>query len=255
MLDFLKPKKNKDLLKRYQEITWDPNHLEHSVVPSLDYPYAKEFYPENDERYLLVKEFENLILQTNGLRIFNCKIGRPTFLQVELADVFNVYVYFLDRAQAVGEGYNYLSSENEDYIELFKTALQKYPYGPAKDIPIQVFVEDFSLVAKSYAVSKAETELKQRLSEEYSGFSSLSYWDACPYIFLQSEASVEVFNNTASSEELKHICFEVIKKYDADDIWKYEDFRVRIDTQKHYDDYGGYQNYFNSDAMFENVML
>lgn len=255
MFNFLKPKKDKDLLESDKKITWDPNYLEHSVEPSLDYPYAKEFYVEKDARYLLVKEFENLILLTKGLRIFNCKIGYPSFMQIQVTQVFNVHVYFVNRAQAVGEGYNYLSSINEDYIELFKTALQKYPYEPAKDKPIQVFLEDFSLVAKSYAVTKAETELKQRLSEEYADLSSISYWETCPYIFLQTEASVELLKNTASSDRLKHTCFDIIKIYDADDVWKYEDFRVRIDTQKHYDECGGSMGYFRSDAMFDNIML
>ncbi len=65
---------------------------EHSVMPSLDYSFAKEFYEPSDSRYNLVKIFENLIWETKKIKIYNCKIE-----MVKTTDnLFNVHLYLRD---------------------------------------------------------------------------------------------------------------------------------------------------------------
>lgn len=227
------------------------SEYEHSVMPSLDYPFATSFYPPDDPRYALKQEFERLLWHHKKIRAYNCKFQTPKLAHT----VYNVYIYLYDRVKVMGKHYSHILSNNQDFIDLFYKALECFPLEEAMNKRIQVFLEDYTICSKSYSITKSAEELRTVLTYNYSSiFTSINYSGTWLYVFFTAKGYSEIRKNTLHKKKLRKICYQIIKKHDLDNVWNVNEFHIRIDSQEHYDQYG-VQHYFNSDAMIENTYI
>ncbi len=218
---------------------------EHSVMPSLDYPFVTSFYPSDVPRYALKQEFERLLWHHKKIQIYNCKFQTPRISP----QLLNVYVYLYDSEIVIHN-----NEENEDFLELFKTALKTVPIIQATSKISRVFLEDYSRCSKAHSLEQSAMELKNELHKNYSFFEDVSIWLDCAYVFFSNKEYNKIRFDSGRKEKLRQLCYNIVKKYDLDNIWSYDEFHLRLDSQKHYDQYPG-RHYFNSDAMDENTFI
>jgi hypothetical protein len=219
---------------------------DHSVMPSLDYPFATSFYPLNDPRYALKQEFEKLIWHHKKIRIYNCKFQTPKISP----QLLNVYVYLYDSKIIIRND----EKVNNDFLELFNMALKTVPTAQASDKISRVFLTDYSRCSKAYSLDQSEKELRNELNQKYSYFKKIEIWNDCPYVFFSNNGYNKTRFDSGRKKELRQFCYNIIKKYDSDNIWSYDEFHLRLDSQRHYEQYPG-RHYFNSDAMDENTFI
>ena len=62
-----------------------------------------------------------------------------------------------------------------------------------------------------------------------------------------------VSSNVKYMEDIKQYCFNTVKRWDSDNIISYDKFNIRIENEAIYRRMG--QHYFNSDAMFDCILV
>ncbi len=225
---------------------------EHSVMPSLDYPFAKEFYEPSDSRYKLAKVFENLIWETNKIKIYNCKIE----IVKTTDNLYNIYLYFCDLRKTLGEDYKPLFNKNKDFIVLFNKALNECPIKELdgkKLNPNGIFVEDVLTCARCYAIGTASKEIEPALKKHYPAIVFLTFWDETIYLFFQDREDIEDFLK-GDIVAFKKFCYDIIEPFDAERVWEVGNLTFMLDIYENYRSIGG-RNYFNSDAMSAGVFI
>jgi hypothetical protein len=225
---------------------------EHSVMPSLDYQFAKEFYEPSDSRYKLVKAFENLIWEAKNIQIYNCKIE----IVKTTDNLFNVYLYFCDLKKTFGEDFNPFFNKDKDFIVLFNKALKEYSVEELKGKklnPNGIFVEDFLRCARCYAISNASKAFETSIKEHYPAIEFVTFWDETIYLFFHDHLGLEDFIK-GDIVTFKKFCYDIIKPFDVENVWEVDNLAVMLDKYENYRSIGG-RNYFNSDTMSAGVFI
>jgi hypothetical protein len=229
------------------------DEIEHSVSPSLDFPFAKEKYKMTDSRYELVKAYKKLIFDVKGIEIYNCKIEIPKLAQ----DIYNVYIYLTDIKKELGESYNPWFNRNEDFITLFNQTLLKHPVIELKNRNLNrngIFIQDFNKCAKAYALSKSFHSLQVALKQKYPIIEFLIFWDTTIYAFFPEHANFDDFLEKENIKHFKQFSYEIVKQYDAEKVCSPDNISFMLDDYANYKSIGG-QHYFNSDAMSAGVFI
>jgi hypothetical protein len=224
----------------------------HSVMPSLDYQFAKEFYNQSDSRYNLVKYIDNLIWETKKIRMYNCKIEI-----IETADnLYNVYLYFYDLKRIFASDYSPFLNKNDDFIVLFNKALKECPIPELDGKKLNsngIFVEDFLICARCYAIENASQKLEQAIKKSYPTIKFMTIWQETIYLFFQDHREIEKFLN-GDIPAFKEFVYEIIKPFDVENVWKAGSLAFMLDVHDNYRSIGG-RNYFNSDVMSAGVFI
>ena len=226
--------------------------FEHSVMPSLDYSFAKEFYEQSDSRYKLVKTFENLIWETKKIKIYNCKIE----IIKTTDNLYNVYLYLSDLKKTLGEDYSPLFNKNKDFIDLFNEALKEYPIKELNGKKLNsngIFVLDFLTRARCYAIGNASKEIEPAIKKRNPAIEFLTFWDETIYLFFQGREELEEFLK-GDIVAFKKFCYDIIEPFDAERVWEVDNLTFMLDIYENYRTIGG-RNYFNSDAMSAGVFI
>lgn len=230
------------------------NNHEHSVIPSLDYPFATEFYDKSDNRYKVVKTFENLIWETKKIKVYNCKIENINIKNVN--NTYNVYIYLKDIKKTLGNEYSPLFHRNEDFIKLFYEALKECPIKELegkKLNPNGIFILDFLTCARCYAINKAYKEIENAIKKRNPTIEFIIIWDETIYMFFHRREGLEEFLKE-DIVAFKNFCYNIIEPFDTDCVWKADNLTFMLDIYKNYRTIGG-RNYFNSDAMSAGVFI
>lgn len=225
---------------------------EHSVMPSLDYLFAKEFYDPSDNRYQLVKTFEKIIWKAKKIKIYNCKIE----LIKSSNDSYNVYVYLYDLKKTLGNDYNPFFNKNMDFVILFKKALKECPIeelANKKMNPNGIFMEDFLTCARCYAINRAFKKLNPAIKRCYPTIEFVTIWDETIYLFFKDSGNMEVFLK-GNISSFKKFCYDIIEPLDAEHALDASNLTFMLDIHENYTSIGG-GNYFNSDAMSAGVFI
>lgn len=229
------------------------DEIEHSVSPSLDYPFAKERYEMTDSRYELVNAYKKLIYDVKGIDIYNCKIGIPRLVD----GMYNVYIYLTDMKKDLGISYKPLLYRNDDLTALFNQALSEHPVSELKNLKLNhngVFIEDFSRCARAYALSKAFDSLQVAIKRKYPMIETLYRWDTTIYVFFPEHVDYGYFLNKENIKQFKEFSYDIVMQYDVEKVWSPDKLSFMLDDYANYKALGGH-HYFNSDAMSAGVFL
>ncbi|MEN6445239.1 MAG: hypothetical protein ABFC98_04245 [Candidatus Cloacimonas sp.] len=228
-----------DPLILYNRRTGEP---EPSVMKSLDYDFAVSRYSRTDFRYEFVNAYIAYVKKFYNKFIYNCKLERPR----NDAEFLNFYIYMEDPGPEIQYR---IENPNHKYILAFYEVLIKCKLqGITKDMRIQFILKDIVEIMKATAVAKAWQEIHEPIEELFPECTYLCSWGRYFYVFIHTEKYEVILKDKARLEEIKKYCFEAVKRYDRDNVWKYEEYRIKVDNDKIYQEIGG-GNYFNSDAM------
>lgn len=225
---------------------------QHSVMPSLDYLFAKEFYDQSDSRYNFVKYFKKIILEKMSIEVYNCKIEN-----VNTSDnYYNVYVYLYDLKSIIDNETNYLDNVNKKFEDLFYKALKEYPIKELEQKKLNqngIFLIDFFRCARCNAISRAFNEIEMAIKKSYSQVDFITYFDDIIYVFFQNQEKMDEFLK-GDIITFKNLCYKAIKPYDLENVFDTNKLTFMLDILNNYTSIGG-RNYFNSDAMYKGKII
>ena len=227
-----------------------PNEPHSSVMESLDYDFSIFRYPEGSQ---LRKFVESYILTVNnnlGLNIFNCRFEKPQ----NDASFVNFYIYLSNVDPDTLGIFFHIDDDNHDFIKIFYEVLEnnKIPVIDA-NTNIQFIVRNFENNSKARAMNLAWHDIHNKICTIFPEVVSLSCWNYL-YVFIKNDIFKETVVNIELLEKIKHYCYTATKKHDIDNVWNSENFHIRIDNWKNFEEIGG-QHYFNSDSMFDCIIL
>ena len=228
---------------------------EHEVPYSLDYPFASEFYSKGDCRYRLMELYKSMVKEEIGVEPYNCKIYIP--YMGEHNEIYNVILYFWDIQEVITpEKYDkyfedtFIKHKESRFTKIFYDALKQCPLnelGTMELNPNGVFVEGYKERSLAYTASLAEKELNQLWTSLYPQITFTTRWDSVYYLFFNTIEDIEKFVEE-NTDDFKKKTYNVMKKYDRDDLCTMENSSFILDLLGNYESIGG-RNYFNSDAM------
>jgi hypothetical protein len=224
----------------------------HEVPYSLDYPFASEFYNKEDCRYQLTELYKSMVKEEIGVEPYNCKIYTPNI--GEHNTIYNVILYFWDieKVFTTKEYFEntFIQHKESRFTKIFYDALKQCPLNELDKLklnPNGVFVEGYKERSLAYTASLAEKELNQLWTLLYPQIAYTTRWDSVYYLFFNTIEAIDRFVEE-SSVDFKKKSYDVMKKYDRDDLCTMENSSYILDLLGNYESIGG-RNYFNSDAM------
>lgn len=224
-----------------------PCESESSVMESSDYDFATTKYQIHDFRYKFVHEYILYIKVNNNIEIYNCKFNRPKFS----SNFINFYIYMKNPDKRLL--FTRIEDRNNVYVSSFYEVLKEFRL-PAITVNtrIQFIVRDINVVMKAYGYSHAWNWLHNNINKKFLEIESLNYWNTY-YVMIKTEYFHKIIEDKEYLEKIKTYCYKYVKECDADNVWTYEEFHIRFEDYNIYRSLG--QHYFNSDAMFECLLL
>jgi hypothetical protein len=217
----------------------------------MDYPFASDFYPEEDCRYPLTVLYKSKVKDKTGVSPYNCKISIPHLSR----GFYNVNLYFWDMREvfSVEECLSFrveitMRHKYNYFTLLFNDAIEQCPIKQLNGLklnPNGVFVEDFRGRSLAYTADNAENELKKLWASNYPQIAYSMRWDSTFYLFFKTMDTLNAFFENDSAK-FKNISNDVMSKYDRDGFCSIEAIGFILDLLKNYESIGGY-NYFHSD--------
>jgi len=229
--------------------------FEHSVMPSLDYPFATEVYSIWDSRYKVTKLFKSMLTEKMGVCPYNCKIS---LIETD-SSFFNVFVYFWDIREIFSDNEirNMIVDEKpkQPYISMFMEALKCYPVPEIEGKKMNsVFFQDFRIRACSKSLKDAEPSLKWFWNKHEPQIVFTARWDDSYYLFFNNENVLNQFCDGEHIRVFKKRAYEIISPHDMHNVWSIDSLKFIVDVHENYTRIGG-GNYFNSDAMFAGKVI
>lgn len=211
-------------------------------MESLDYDFAVSKYSKDDFRYEFVNAYIAYVKEFCNKNIYNCKFERPR----NDAKFLNFYIYIENPDPDVQYP---IDNPKHEYILAFYEVLKKCSLrGITMDTRIQFILKDILKTMKVTTIAKAWQDIHEQIENLFSECACLSARGIYFYVFIHSDKFEKLLKDEARMKEIKRYTYEAIKRCDKDNVWKYEDYCIKIDTYKIYQEIGG-RNYFNSDAM------
>ena len=232
----------------YYDIKPDEPHS--SVMGSLDYDFSISRYPEESQLRNFVETYILAVNNTLGVNLFNCRFERP---RTNVLFV-NFYIYLRDVDPNTLGIFFRIEDDSHDLIKIFYEVLENNEI-PAIDTKtnIQFIVKNFEDNSKARAINLAWHSIHTKIKTIFPEVVSLSSWNYL-YVFIKNDIFEETIVNIELLEKIKQYCYTVTKKHDIDNVWNSDNFYIRIDNWKNYEEIGG-QHYFNSASMFDCLIL
>lgn len=219
-----------------------PGEPESFVIDSLDYDFAISKYGENDSRYKFINAYTKHVMENYNKVIYNCKVERPRYDSKFL----NVYIYLKDLD---GDVHGRIDDPAHKFILSFHEVLKTWRLpGITENIRIQFVLKDIVKIMKAAPIAKAWHDINNQICILFPECAHIASWGSCFYVFIHSDKYDQLIKNKAKLEEIKKYCYEATKRYDINNVLKYEEYYILIDNYKTYKEIGG-QHFFNSDAM------
>ncbi|BBB90975.1 hypothetical protein MAMMFC1_01642 [Methylomusa anaerophila] len=211
-------------------------------MESLDYDFAVSRYSKEDFRYEFVNAYIACVKGLCNKIIYNCKLERPR----NDSEFLNFYIYMENPDSNVQYR---IDNPKHEYILAFYEVLKKCNLqGITMNTRIQFILKDIVKTMKATAVTKAWKDIHEPIGNLFPECAYLSAWEIYFYVFIQNDKYEKLLADEARMEEIKRYSYKAVKRCDKDNVWKYEEYRIKVDNYKIYHDIGG-RNYFNSDAM------
>ena len=221
-------------------------------MPALDYPFASDFYSQEDCRYSLTDRYKTLVKDAIGVMPYNCKLAIPRAGQ----KFFNVYLYFKDIAEVFTpkeyrafQVNSYAHHQESQFTHLFSEASKQYPIEELFGFrlnPNGVFVQDYKECSLAYTADKAFNELKELWACKYSRVAASTRWNSSLYLFFHTLEALHQFVEK-DAIQCKKDTYAILKKHDKEGGWRLEELTFTLDLLETYKCLG--QHYFNSDEM------
>ena len=218
-----------------------------SVIESSDYDFATLKYSKKDFRYQFVENYIKYMMKNYGVTIFNCKFERPC----SDSDFVNLFIYLWEDDPDIKYR---IENSNNNFVVAFYEILNSYNL-PAitKETRIQFIVKNIRSVMEGRCLNSTWYDIHNSIKITFPEIAELSYF-AYFYLFIEKDKFDILIKNTHYLEKLKRYCFDAAKKHDINNILEYTQFHIRIDNYENYLSIGG-QHYFNSDLMFDCLLL
>ena len=227
-----------------------PNEPESSVMGSLDYNFSTFHYPEGSPLKNFVDAYISAAKDNLCLEVFNCRFERPR----SNSNFVNFYIYLLGVEPNALDIHYRIENSSHDLIKIFYEVLKRNELPAINtDIKLQFLVKNFENNSRGRAIYFAWHDIHREIQSVFPNVVSLSNWSVF-YVFIEEVAFESVIANVEYLKRIKEYCYKATKKHDIDGVWNSDNFSIRVDNWKHYNAIGG-QHYFNSDSMFECMML
>lgn len=214
---------------------------------SLDYDFAVSKYGENDFRYKFINAYTKHVMENYNKVIYNCKVERPDYD----SEFLNVYIYLKDLD---GDVRGRIDDPSHGFILSFHEVLKTWHLpGITENTSIQFILKDIVKIMKAAPIAKAWHDINKQIGSLFPECARIASWGSCFYVFIHSDKYEQLIENKAKLEGIKKYCYEATKRYDIDNVWKYEEYYILIDNYKTYKEFG--QHFFNSDAMNQCLLI
>ncbi len=222
-----------------------------SVIESLNYDFATYKYSTNDFRFEFISEYIKYMREVYSIEVYNCKIQMPSASISFINDFVNFYIF---TTNLDNEKYNFrIDDKNDVYVKAFYKILDRIELpGIPEDLKVNFIIQDIDKIRNSYLLKKACNFVNDDIQEHFSEVSKIAFWDIY-YICIKSDKYNMVSSNVKYMEDIKQYCFNTVKRWDSDNIISYDKFNIRIENEAIYRRMG--QHYFNSDAMFDCILV
>ena len=227
-----------------------PNEPKSSVMGGLDYDFSILRYPEDSPLKVFVEAYIVAVNNKLGIDIFNCRFERPQ----SNSNFLNFYIYLRGiEPDALGIHHR-IDDCNHALVKAFYEVLETNEL-PAidTDTRLQFLVKNFENNSRDRAINFAWRDIHIEIRTIFPEVASLSNWNVF-YVFIKDNVFEKTIANMEQLKKIKEYCRRATKKHDIDNVWNNDNFYIRIDNSKYYEEIGG-QHYFNSDSMFECMTL
>ena len=220
------------------------NKYEHSVMPSLDYQFANEYYKPAHPWYSFKEAFCLGFLQRTNMPLKNLKIEiHPGF--------YNIYLY-LDEKDYMKLRHENTSSfiKDKKILNLLRSIIDTYKPIKIENMrlnPNGISINNYDLVTRSFVISKNIKSLEKILINTYVGIEKLISFDDVLYVLFIDKQSVEEMYSNIDIKSFKQLFLDVLNTINKD-IFTESNLFIYLDDYNTYSKYG--RHYFEFEPMY-----
>ena len=220
------------------------NKYEYSVMPSLDYQFANEYYKPSHPWYSFKKAFSLEFYQRTNMTLINLKIEIRT-------GFYNIYLY-LDEKDYMKLRHENTSSfiKDKKILNLLQSVIDTYKPQEIDSMrlnPNGISINNYDLVMRSFVLSKNIKAIEETLINTYVGIEKLISFDDVLYVLFIDKQSVEEMYSNIDIKSFKQLFLDVLNTNNKD-IFTESNLSIYLDDYNTYRKYG--RHYFEFEPMY-----